>query len=78
VKIKDNFVVWCHTYLPVSKWVTQQSYSASRGKAYMAACMVLIHCYMRNRMHSPNIKMYNEIGCKVTLTLTDSDSDMSA
>jgi hypothetical protein len=29
VKIKDNFVVWCHIYLPVSKWVTQQSYSAS-------------------------------------------------
>jgi hypothetical protein len=21
VKIKDNFVVWCHKYLPVSKWV---------------------------------------------------------
>jgi hypothetical protein len=38
MKIKDNFVVWCHIYLPLSKWVTQQSYSASRGKAYMAAC----------------------------------------
>jgi hypothetical protein len=38
VKIKDNFEVWCHIYLPVSKWVAQQSYSALRGKAYMAAC----------------------------------------
>jgi hypothetical protein len=39
VKIKDNFEVWCHIYRPVSKWVTQQSYSASRGKAYMASCV---------------------------------------
>jgi hypothetical protein len=33
--MKDGFVVWCLVYLPVSKWVTQQSYSVSRGKAYI-------------------------------------------
>jgi hypothetical protein len=33
VWIKDGLVVWCPVYLPVAKWATQQSYSASRGKA---------------------------------------------
>jgi hypothetical protein len=97
VKIKDNFEVWCHIYLAVSKWVTQQSYSASRGKAYMAACvqccrnaslcvfvtneglLYSFHCYMRNRMHSPNIKIIdlcyiftNEYGadCRILLKRT--------
>jgi hypothetical protein len=71
--IKDDFVVWCHIYLPVSKWVTQQSYGASRGKAYMASCVQ--SCRNANLwwpfiLLSINCRglLRNGIGCGMNLT----------